>query len=74
MVDTQYNFKLTTVDTTHGFGIYSPGGVFLLQAQIVPGYTTNLVFTFDEVGDWEIRCMEYCGLGHGVMTYLIHVA
>ncbi len=68
-----YTFALETSDTTHGFGIYTPEGVFLLQAQIVPNYTTNLAFTFEETGVYEIRCMEYCGLGHHAMVQQILV-
>ncbi|MHA2250035.1 MAG: hypothetical protein ACXAD7_06720 [Candidatus Kariarchaeaceae archaeon] len=66
-----YVFELRTTDTTHGFGLYDPDGVLLMQAQIVPGYTTNLVHTFDDAGTYNVRCMEYCGISHHTMEYPI---
>lgn len=72
-VDTKYNFQLTTTDTTHGFALYDTDNVLILQAQIVPGYNTNLVHTFDEAGTYYIRCSEYCGAGHHIMVATITV-
>jgi len=60
----RYIFILTSKDTTHGFTIYDSHHVLLMQAQIVPGYATRLAFTFQEAGDYSIRCAEYCGAGH----------
>lgn len=71
--DVEYMLQLQTLDTTHGFGIYSPDGVFLKQAQIVPGYKTPFRFVFNEPGVYEIRCLEYCGLGHHGMIQKITV-
>ncbi|MHA2168304.1 MAG: hypothetical protein ACXAB7_00195 [Candidatus Kariarchaeaceae archaeon] len=66
---TTYVFELRTIDTTHGFGIYDPDGILLVQAQIVPDYTTRLVYNFDDAGTYKIICMEYCGIDHHGMLY-----
>ncbi|MHA2091155.1 MAG: hypothetical protein ACW98K_09875 [Candidatus Kariarchaeaceae archaeon] len=71
---TKYVFELRTIDTTHGFGIYDPDGILLVQAQIVPDYTTRLVYSFDDAGTYFIRCMEYCGIAHHDMVSAIVVA
>ena len=71
--DTKYVFKLTTVDTTHGFGIYNENNQLVIQAQIIPNYTAELVMSFDNAGEYTIRCMEYCGVSHFEMEATITV-
>ena len=67
-------FRLESRDTngepavSHGFGVYNPGGALLTQAQVVPGRTQKLVWTFDEPGLYSVRCLEYCGAGHHEMN------
>lgn len=69
----RYLFVLTTVDTTHGFGLYSPKGVLLGQNQIIPEYENYYYFTFEEAGVYRVLCMEYCGAGHQVMSAYVSV-
>ena len=38
-----------------------------LKQDAVPGITTDLVFTPNKVGTYEVVCAELCGAGHGVM-------
>lgn len=71
--DTKYVFKLTTLDTTHGFGLYNDENQLIIQAQIVPDYTTELVLRFDDPGVYTIKCMEFCGVAHHVMEATITV-
>jgi cytochrome c oxidase subunit 2 len=66
-------FRVTTADVTHGFGIYNPEMVLLAQTQAMPEYTNNLYITFNEPGSYEILCLEYCGLGHHLMTATLEV-
>ena len=66
-------FRVTTADVTHGFGIYDPEMVLLAQTQAMPEYTNSVYITFDEAGSYEILCLEYCGLGHHVMTATLEV-
>lgn len=61
-------FIVTSKDTTHGFGVYSPNGTLLMQEQVMPGYANVFVYTFKESGVYTIRCLEYCGFGHPTMV------
>lgn len=61
-------FHVTTKDVTHGFGVYDPRGVLVLQGQVMPGYSNDFVYTFRTPGLYTIRCMEYCGFGHPTMV------
>lgn len=61
-------FRLTATDVNHGFGVYTEDDEFVLQAQVVPGYETTVVHTFDEPGTYKILCLEYCGLDHHKMV------
>lgn len=62
------NFSVTTEDVTHGLGIYNADMRLLTQVQAIPGYTTEITYTFDEPGQYEILCMEYCGIAHHEMV------
>jgi cytochrome c oxidase subunit 2 len=66
-------FLMTTRDVNHGFGLYDPDGTFLTQAQVVPGQTQKLVWTFDEPGTYEVLCLEFCGAKHHEMVTTIEV-
>lgn len=60
-------FRLTSDDVNHGFGIYDPRNHFVAQAQVVPGKTQELVHTFTRPGKYQILCLEFCGFGHSLM-------
>ncbi|GGK08055.1 hypothetical protein GCM10007063_33190 [Lentibacillus kapialis] len=66
-------FKVTSKDVNHGFGIYDEEMNMLTQTQAMPEYTNNVYITFDEPGIYNILCMEYCGLAHHAMTAEITV-
>lgn len=61
-------FKVTTPDVTHGFGIYDENMELLAQTQAMPEYENKVYLTFSEPGTYTILCLEYCGLGHHLMT------
>ena len=67
-------FRLTTTDVNHGFGVYTEDDEFVLQAQVVPDVVTNLVHTFDEPGLYKVLCLEFCGLNHHGMVAQFEVA
>ncbi|HRN17874.1 MAG TPA: hypothetical protein PLU66_02215 [Trueperaceae bacterium] len=60
-------FDVTAADVTHGFAIYDPQDRIVGQVQAMPGYVNELPMTFTEPGDYTVRCLEYCGLGHPLM-------
>lgn len=72
--DTEYGvgetieFRVTSADSTHGFGIYDQNGVLLTQTQAMPRYVNKLVYRFDKPGTYSVLCLEYCGLAHHAMT------
>jgi len=63
-VDTEVRFDVTSVDVNHGFGVYDPDGRLIGSVQAMPGYVNDLRLTFHKVGEYRIRCFEYCGLSH----------
>ncbi len=66
-------FRVSGDDVNHNFAIYAPDGRIAIQTQAMPGYVNKLLYTFHTPGTYEIRCLEYCGIGHDVMTTDIQV-
>lgn len=66
-------FDVTSADVNHDFAIYDDKGVLLKQVQAMPDYQNDLEYKFTQKGDYEIVCLEYCGLGHPYMVGTIHV-
>ena len=66
-------FQLQATDVSHGFGVYDEDGVLQFQVQVIPGATQTAVHTFDEPGDYEILCLEFCGRHHHEMVATIRV-
>jgi cytochrome c oxidase subunit 2 len=67
-------FRVTASDVNHSFGLYNPDGVLVAQVQAMPGRTNSLIYTFSETGEYEILCMELCGVAHHAMRSAITVA
>lgn len=61
-------FRVTSGDVNHGFGIYDPDMKIVAQVQAMPGITNTLRHTFDREGVYKIMCLEYCGLAHHNMV------
>jgi len=67
-------YRLTSADVTHGFGIYTPEGDLINQVQAMPGYINRLRLRFPAPGTYPVLCMEYCGVAHHMMRAAIEVA
>jgi cytochrome c oxidase subunit 2 len=63
------HFKVTSADVIHGFYIRD----VLINSMVIPGQVTSVTATFDEAGQYQILCHEYCGLGHHLMAALVTV-
>jgi cytochrome c oxidase subunit 2 len=66
-------FRVSAQDVNHGFGIYDAGGRLRAQVQAMPRYTNELIYRFDEPGEYTVRCLEFCGVGHHAMVATIIV-
>ena len=68
------SFLVTSADVNHGFGVYDPRGQLIGQTQAMPRYTNDLILSLDLTGEYTIRCLEYCGMGHSgmVMHLTVH--
>jgi cytochrome c oxidase subunit 2 len=66
-------FELTSRDVNHGFAIYRDKNHMVAQAQAMPGYVNKLRVRFTEPGDYEVLCLEYCGIAHHAMRTVIKV-
>lgn len=57
-------FRVTSFDVNHGFAIYDPSNKLIAQTQAMPGYVNRLRWKFSEPGNYNILCLEYCGMAH----------
>ena len=53
-------FRLTSIDVTHGFAIARTN----VNTMVMPGYVSQLTYTFAAPGEYLMLCHEYCGTGH----------
>jgi cytochrome c oxidase subunit 2 len=60
-------FRVSSLDVNHGFGIYDPDGKLVGQTQAMPGYVNRLLLRFEKPGPYTILCLEYCGISHHIM-------
>ena len=61
-------FVVTSCDVTYGFGVFHKTGRMLFQIQVLPGYSNEIVWIFDEAGPYTIRSTEYSGPSHPFMV------
>ena len=66
-------FHVTADDVNHGFAIYRGKTHIVAQTQAMPGYVNKLQVRFAEPGEYEVLCLEYCGLAHHGMRAKIKV-
>ena len=66
-------FQVTADDVNHGFAIYQGKSRIIAQTQAMPGYVNKLQVRFAEPGEYEVLCLEYCGLAHHGMRAAIKV-
>jgi len=57
-------FRVTSSDVNHGFGIYDPDMKIVAQVQAMPGVVNTLRHTFTTAGTYRVLCLEFCGLAH----------
>ncbi len=55
--------EMTSRDVIHSFYV----SAFRLKQDVLPGRITEMWFTADAPGDYDILCAEYCGDGHSRM-------
>ncbi|MGG1680307.1 cytochrome c oxidase subunit II, partial [Neobacillus sp. NRS-1170] len=60
-------FRVTSQEVTHGFGLYDENLKLIAQTQAMPGYTNTVSITFNKPGTYKILCLEYCSTGHHLM-------
>lgn len=70
---TRVRFDVTAADVNHGFGIYAPDGALVGSVQAMPGFHNELDLTLDEPGTYFVGCLEFCGVGHHVMSRRLRV-
>lgn len=56
-------FRLTSMDVIHGFEIAGTNA----NTMVVPGYVSQLTYTFTRPGEYLTVCNEYCGVAHHTM-------
>jgi len=66
-------FQITAADVNHGFALYKDKTTMVAQAQAMPGFVNRLRVHFTEPGEYEVLCLEYCGLAHHAMRANIKV-
>lgn len=68
-VNTVYHFKLEAKDVLHSFSV----PVFRLKQDAIPGRVITGWFKPTKTGEFDIQCVEMCGIGHGIMGARIFV-
>jgi cytochrome c oxidase subunit II len=59
----EVTFYVTSKDVQHGFELEGTN----INMQIVPGQVAKLSHRFDQPGEYNYVCHEYCGAGHAAM-------
>ncbi|MDE3155726.1 MAG: cytochrome c oxidase subunit II [Acidobacteriota bacterium] len=60
-------FRVTSFDVNHGFGVFDPSHHLLGQVQAMPGYENRLQLRLTTPGTYWVFCLELCGMGHHLM-------
>jgi cytochrome c oxidase subunit 2 len=68
-VNTVVNLDLVAVDVAHSWWVPAFGG----KTDAIPGKTNHTWFKAEKVGTYPIKCAEFCGLQHTVMTGVVKV-
>jgi cytochrome c oxidase subunit 2 len=62
-VGSSVTFYLTSIDVQHGFMLQDTH----VNMQVVPGEVSKLTFEFEEPGEFDYICNEFCGANHAEM-------
>ena len=68
-VDRTIVLKMTAEDVLHSFWVAE----FRVKQDLVPGKETTLRITPTEIGDFQLRCAEICGLNHTQMVANVRI-
>lgn len=68
-VDQPALMEMTSKDVIHSFWVPQ----FRMKQDLVPGISTHLRFTPIELGTYDVRCAELCGLSHYNMVKPVRV-
>ncbi|MFB6157492.1 MAG: cytochrome c oxidase subunit II [Haloferacaceae archaeon] len=60
----EVTFYVTSADVIHGFELVGTN----VNTMVIPGQVTEATVRFEEPGEYDIVCHEYCGAGHHTMT------
>ncbi len=66
-------FRVTSLDVNHGFGLYGPERQIVAQTQAMPGYFNRLRVRLGAPGEYRVLCLEFCAAGHHLMQGLVTV-
>ncbi|HEX7328440.1 MAG TPA: cytochrome C oxidase subunit II [Casimicrobiaceae bacterium] len=66
-------FQLHSADVNHDFALYRDETHIVAQAQVMPGYVNRLRIRFDAPGEYQVLCLEYCGIAHANMRGVVKV-
>ena len=66
-VNEMVEFRVSSHDVNHGVGIYNEKAELVAQVQAMPGYINKLRWKFDKPGNYNILCLEFCGVSHAFM-------
>lgn len=69
VVNKPVTFTIQSIDVQHSFWIPAFG----IKQDAVPGEVTHISVTPSQVGDFQVRCAELCGLYHSYMETPVHV-
>ena len=67
--DRPVTFRINTKDVLHSFWVPE----FRLKSDAVPGLTTEIGLTPDQIGQYQVVCAELCGIGHSTMRQNLRV-
>lgn len=68
-VGAEVSFFIGSEDIIHGFKVENT----TLSVVVIPGHIAEVSYTFQQVGEHQFYCHEYCGTDHHTMTGLIRV-
>lgn len=68
-VNRPVRFDITSTDVQHSFWIPA----FAVKQDAVPGQTTHISATPTQIGTYEVRCAELCGVYHSYMETPVQV-
>ncbi len=63
----EYRIAVSSGDVIHGFSLIGDDGT-VYNLMVMPGMAYVMKIKFDKPGVYEIRCNEYCGVGHQFMV------